>query len=387
KGFLQDALRPGHAVVFEDGTKGDDMNNRRIALLGVAALVVVACGGDAAVTTTIVNEAVATTLAPTPTSTPTSTSSAGGDANTPSSGSAAADALLAADNIDSYSHRFSVEFSGIDADGQDVTRSFTVVSLFQKEPPASSVSAEVTGFDDPEFEAFGSYGFTVLDGVTYASVPGFGCTTNPPGISPDSFLSGAFLTPDSALNDLEGVDKVGSTTYEGFDVDEYEFDETDMDLAPEDELEQLTGRFLYSPELAVVLFFEFDGEGTGFFEEGDMGTIHTESAVTGINEPVDIQVPEGCDASGQTTTDLPILADASGMFSAPGLTSYQTNETADAVLAFYKTELVAAGWEQSQEPFSAAGNSIVEYQLGNRTLVVTVATSGTKRTVTLIEDQ
>ncbi len=369
--------------------------SRNIVRIACALFVfVAACGGDGSATTEATSEPPTTTSAPTTTAasntTPPSTTSTSTDsaAPNPSPDRASPDVLFARDDIDSYRYTMTVQFEGTDIAGAATNRVFVLATAFQKEPPASDISIRFEGMDLGDDVPAGDIRFVVLDGSTFASIPGLGCVTNPPNMDPEDFLAGAFSPPDELFEELADAEQIGTTTYEGYDVEIYEVDEEGLELAADESFDEATGQFYYSPDLDAVLFFEMSGTGSqNFFEDGDQGDVRLEFAISDINDPVEVAIPDDCSESAAGPEGVPIADDATNLFSATGLASYQSAQDPADIVAFYQTELAAEGWTETEPPFSSAGTTLLQYEMGDRLLVVTVAPEGTGSLVTIIIDE
>jgi hypothetical protein len=102
---------------------------------------------------------------------------------------------------------------------------------------------------------------------------------------------------------------------------------------------------LYLSDEGYLVRIAISGEGSaglaGLAGAGE-GSVEYQLDYFDVGEPVEITVPEGCDSAGGT--DLPILSDATDLFSAAGFTTYLTKLDFDEIINFYKIEMEADGW-------------------------------------------
>ena len=213
-------------------------------------------------------------------------------------------------------------------------------------PGASTMQFTMTG------DAAGGLGETMtitqIEDAFYAILPPQECITlagqsgfeNPFGLFLDT---GGFLTEDAqrVLPDetINGVDSAHFVLNEQnlLDWEVYEIYEADLYIAKEG---------------GYVTRLRISGRGVNNVLNSDAaqeGEIYYE--LNFIPEAVPpIQVPQGCTAASDLTSEYPVLADATAVQSAPGLFSYETQTPFDEVIAFYKEALTANNeWAIAQE--------------------------------------
>ena len=283
-----------------------------------------------------------------------------------------------------------MSFEGQSGDGENILRTAVIDAAFTSDPPGSTLTISVEGMEEEEAEI--SFSMVQTEGTAYTIIPGLGCVSGPAGdsnmINP---FEEAFIVPDDMFDGLGDVDSLGTTTFEGIEVEEYTFDATDITPGAGEEIISGGGHFYVSTEYDVVVAFDLDGEGTfGMFEEGDTGSFHLGYRVTGINEPVDLAIPEECASgaggAGGAGSDLPILADATNVTSLPGLTTYTSKTSIDEIVDFYRTELTNAGWNETSDTVVAPGSALLNFAIGDDTLLVAILEYGDEVTVTLTTD-
>jgi len=85
-------------------------------------------------------------------------------------------------------------------------------------------------------------------------------------------------------------------------------------------------------------------------------------------------------------SDLPLPSDAARLVGLPGLIAFESDTSADEVVAFYQAALQAAGWELSEES-QAGGVILLLYARDEEMLDVSVEASGEGCHVELLFDE
>jgi len=97
-----------------------------------------------------------------------------------------------------------------------------------------------------------------------------------------------------------------------------------------------------------------------------------------VNTSISVKPPAAC---GGASNALPILPDAKEKAAFGDITTYTSaTKMADAV-AFYKKEMVAAGWKLDGEPVSTDQMSMLSFKKDAQTAQVTITTDQGKTTV------
>jgi hypothetical protein len=71
----------------------------------------------------------------------------------------------------------------------------------------------------------------------------------------------------------------------------------------------------------------------------------------------------------------------------PGMVMFQANASLDKVGAFYQDSLKAAGWTSNGEPFSSSGATVINWQKGTQTVIITISEMGNDSSLVLIMAQ
>lgn len=107
--------------------------------------------------------------------------------------------------------------------------------------------------------------------------------------------------------------------------------------------ESVSGDLWFSKEAGYVVKLELDLTGNeNTFGKGRSGTKKLTYELTKINTNEDFIAPPGCLS---VLDGVPIMADAEREYRLPGNLRYYTASSPEQVLAFYKEELTAQGWQ------------------------------------------
>ena len=108
----------------------------------------------------------------------------------------------------------------------------------------------------------------------------------------------------------------------------------------------------------------------------------TQAATSGALETVEAVGTEV--EFGEAPADIPVMEGADNLFAAKELVNYTTGADFNAVVDFYKQEMIANGWADSDSPIEAPGTAILTYQKENREAIVTISGDGNQTTVAII---
>ena len=380
------------------------MSKRSLTLLSCIlwlSLVTVACGssgnGPTEVPATIV--AVATLVevenaaAPTPPSPPatepalapeettiepTATTAAAALTDSPSPATAS---LNASNNygepVGVNSYRMTLRFDSTltGADGSVTTGSILIEGQRDVAQDASTFTASATGTAD--FGAGQQFNFTQIGENTHFVLPNGDCVSfSGSGPSSEANLFAVFLDEGGVLGNLAGaVPGTPSTEMvNGVLTNHYTFNETHLD--PTDpttpDITSVTGDIYLAAEGGYVVRIVMQGVGSSNLLnsiDGD-GDIYYELNYLDFDSPVVITVPDGC---GDAAADYPILADATEQNAIAGFISYRTGTSFAEAVAFYKTEMAAAGWTLTQETGVEPVLSLIFSQNGEQVEVFIVS--------------
>lgn len=290
---------------------------------------------------------------------------------------------------DISSYRAVITISGGSGNDSGETFNMEMEMLITTNPPASSLS--FTGLDlglgaeGIDLGDLGAMTIVQVDGMTYTSLPGLGCTTSE--TTDATMMEGMITRPDQMFDDLnsEGVTLVEEgVVVNGIATDHYHFDETAVQDA-DASFSSLTGDIYVAREGQFIVQFVIDGQGNvgGFGDEAttDLGTFHMEFNVFDVNSNITITAPADCstigsDGSGDGSSgsgDYPMLADAYELTTFAGVVTYKTNTSIADAAAFYRDELTAQGWSVSFD-YSDDTTALLTLDKDGAALTVTVTT-------------
>lgn len=277
------------------------------------------------------------------------------------------------ENLNSYNFTWGYTFEGSDENNNPVRGAVTVEAQHASNPLAEWQVMEASGLAADDNLV--SFTYVYLEGNEYIYTPEFGCISGAAEFDPpfqlaelqDLFSGQAQrLTPDETVN--------------GVDTYVYALDNNNLkDSEPNENIQELVeGRIYIDKATGAIVRLTAQAIGySGVLGENEtnvFGDLTMEVNVTNLNGPVDIRVPDECEA-GATGGDsaYPMTEDAANVASLPGLLTYETGMSAEEVAEFYKTAMADAGWTLTDE-ISFAGLATQTYAKDGQELSVTIAT-------------
>jgi hypothetical protein len=250
----------------------------------------------------------------------------------------------------SYRSSLTITFDGTQA-GQPLKWSGAYTHAASAEPSGRQLMIETSG-DGSEPPVL----MLELNGVAYEESGEEGCVADL--IDPDNSALGE-LEPAAQLPSLFGAEEAGTETVNGVQGVHYTFDERALTEAG---LSKSTGELWLASEGGYVLRYrQTTTADEDYFGEGTQGTMSWDYVLTGINQPVTIELPADCPLG---LVDAPMMPDAANVESLPALLDYETASSVQDVAAFYMQELPELGWTapSSGEFELPEGISAEEYQ-------------------------
>lgn len=276
---------------------------------------------------------------------------------------------LPSEVTNSFRSSISFSFAGADEDGTPFDSSLKIEGAIVVDPPASSLNFQT--LEEAGNEVGESISVVDLDGTFYALTPEFGCFVSSSPVEMD--LYDDFL---SEGGDLLGVAQRVLPDEEINGMDAFVYEITLENLAPGsvtalgiDVLE--TGRIYVSKEHQVITRIFMKGLGSSNVLTGNTevkGEVTYEINYFDFDAEVQVLVPEGCAELGEIP--YPIPEDARNITQLPGLFSYQTDQTTEALGALYKTGMPDLGYTLTDEfgtasllslTFSGDGEEVVVF--------------------------
>lgn len=277
------------------------------------------------------------------------------------------------DDLNSYRMIMDGETITPDEAGEDVVAAFVIDIGISNDPEAMSMIMSLEGVE--EAEEFGEIAMTQVDGVSYMVIPGVGCITTTEGDSLGQDNPFAELTDASAfMEDFGDADFIGEEVVNGIDTLHYAFDETSL-IDKTANVEWVEGHVYVAKEGGWLVRLAMEGEGVfdELAEEPEFGTMRIQIDITDFNQPLEFPIPAECEGEGAGGTEWPIMEDAYEVSSFGGFLTYKTDMPLEDVLNFYREELSAAGWEESEnESFTSEDASILTYYQGEESLNLSI---------------
>lgn len=277
-------------------------------------------------------------------------------------------------DLTSYRMTTTIEIVEEGSDGTTKTTTVTMESTSVADPPANSVSMTFEG-DMPELAGMQTMLLVQIEDEIYSVLPAMGCVAS-------SASEQGFENPFSDLADastfLDGV--TGATrvlpneTINGVETIHYTFEQSTL---PSDSgLQSAKGDLYVAVEggYMVRLILEGSGQVSALTDspEGGTGTVHMQMDLFDVNQPLTVEVPEGCNTADSA---YPMLDGATNLISMAGFTNYQVSgvSVADAA-AFYQTEMVAAGYTADEDStFITDTSAVLSFAKDGKNVTVTIS--------------
>jgi hypothetical protein len=274
-------------------------------------------------------------------------------------------------DLASYQATLSLSFVGTEA-GQPSQWSQTYVMLSTLQPAARQLTIESTGLPaepDPVFLA-------EMAGAAYERRGEHDCTAT--AIEPGESLAEQ-MEPAGFLTRVIGADEAGGETVDGVVVQHYTFDQRAL---VQWGVTQATGEMWLAVDGGYLVKYVLVMQaGADYFGEGIAGTLTWNYALTGVNQPVAIELPEDCPAG---MIEAPRLPDATDLLSAPGVMTYITAASPAEAVAFYQQQLSALGWQPTSDPVVAETLAVQDFTRGAQQLSILITVDEDGTTVQLL---
>jgi hypothetical protein len=278
--------------------------------------------------------------------------------------------------LNSYRMELNMRFT---PDDETAVQVMEVSVVYVAQPPATSVLMNFAGLE----EALDADTISMIqvDGLTYMTVPGFGCFSSPATESEENPFAD-LANPDQILGEMSNARRVmPDEEINGVAVQHYVFDETSL-AEEEANFTTMQGHIYIAKQGNYVVRITVSGEGSGFGEEGKYGQIEMTMDVLDANKPLVVSAPTDC--GSDAGSDYPMLADASEVASFAGLLTYKTNTPFDEVVTFYRDELTAEGWTESDDSMLFTGTAFLNFTKAGDSLTVTINEASEGKVVTVV---
>jgi hypothetical protein len=277
------------------------------------------------------------------------------------------------DRLSSYQAELALHFVGTrNGQAEEWSQSLRMRTV-RGEPSFRVVHVEGSG------PAAGQRFLADANGLRYEKVDGGECSAEPLA---DWLPLESDWEPALMLFPLHGAEEAQAGKIGGVEDRHYTFDARALG---ESELTEAQGEVWVASDGEYVLRYMVTKEGgETYFGEGIEGTLTWEYTLTSINQPLDLELPEGCPMG---LVQAPVLPDAADLEQTPEITRYTTSSSIEDVLAFYAEQLPALGWELKGEPASAETTGLTTYTLGDQQLTIVITSAEAGRSVWLLQDK
>ena len=258
----------------------------------------------------------------------------------------------------SYQARLTLNFDGTKG-GQPSQWSRVFVMQSTKDPPIRQLTSVTTGdAADPVPQYRAETG-----GVSYEKIGKGACTADVTGTG-DSLAKR--FEPAGFLSGVAGADPAGNDTINGTPAAAYTFDEHALGQSG---LTASTGRMSVATAGGYILKYQLVTKaGAKYFGEGIDGTLTWDYELTGIKQPITLQLPDDCPPG---LVSAPQLADESNLENLPGVLTYDTTASLLDILSFYQQELPKLAWAPGDLPTLTDTTEVIEFIQGASVMTVT----------------
>ncbi|HEY2980789.1 MAG TPA: hypothetical protein VGJ22_06380 [Anaerolineales bacterium] len=278
-----------------------------------------------------------------------------------------ADPRVGLSDLPSYTATLTLSFDGTKyGTAQHWTK--TYVMLASNDPQTRELSLDKAG----DLSDLDSMYAAERDGASYSWQGDNTCLAGL--IQEGDSLSDRF-EPAGFLSFVVGADEAGAETINGVASNHYTFDEHAVALR---DLADSTGELWIASDGGYVVKYVLTSNGrSDYFGEGIEGTLTEDYELSGVGDPLNIQLPADCPPG---LVDAPRLGDASNVVSDLGVLMYTTASGVQDAAAFYQQELPNLGWQATGEPIVEDTSAWLEFEKDGETLWVsiTIEEDGTK---------
>lgn len=275
--------------------------------------------------------------------------------------------------LNSYRLTMAIEIVEEGSDGTTKTTTITTETTAVADPPANAVSMTFEG-DMPELAGMQTISLIQIEDTVYSILPGMGCVAS--DASDETFEDpfGDLADASTYLDGVTGATRVlPNETINGVEAIHYTFEQST--LPNTSQLQSVKGDVYVAVEGGYMVRLILDGSGQlsalDDSPEESSGTIHLQTDLFDVNQPLTVEPPEGCDAASSA---YPMLEGATNLVSMAGFVNYQVSAVslADAV-AFYQTEMIAAGYTANKDStFVSDSSAILSFGKDGKEITVTI---------------
>jgi hypothetical protein len=281
--------------------------------------------------------------------------------------------------LKSYKSKYTIRFTGKDAQGQAVENSWGMAEEFILDPRAQHILATSSQSTQGQVTESSQYEMITIGQTTYMITQEADGTTSCISISSsDATPPEQSLSPDM-WGGVSDAQYVNTETVNGIRAKHYAWKEGSFGG-----FGWVSGKgdTWVAEDGGFVVKQVIEGTGKGFLLADDTqeGTTTVEYEVTDANGSFEIAPPAGCEGP---STDIPVMADAVETMTYGDTVSYRSPSAFADVVNFYKTEMPAAGWEASGEPMEVEGYTQLTYTKDTRTATVMLTSDASTQETTV----
>lgn len=171
-----------------------------------------------------------------------------------------------------------------------------------------------------------------------------GAGMDPTFLHPESLISRAQMEGALKLVGEETVGGVAMLHYQANGVEAGQWQNATLDLWTE-------------RDSGMLLRFKLEGTGADPFFGSGSGKVSAAYTAAGMGDEA-IAPVEGCDLS------VPLPGNTQMFVRLPGMASFDSTDSSDAIIAFYQTALPQEGWTVKEEPAQTEGLTVLSYYRG-----------------------
>ncbi|MCS6848501.1 MAG: hypothetical protein RMN52_12410 [Anaerolineae bacterium] len=301
------------------------------------------------------------------------------------------------DKLKSYRARLAWSFDGKLADGKPYTLSYTIVeSVFPADKQGYRILTGTQTPEQPDDQATWNLEMFEVAGVAYMSGT-LGAETakcEPVPMLSGLFGAGELLDLSNDSQSVRGVRLVkAGDRVNGILADQYELDAKTFLTRG---IKSAAGNIWVARDggYVVKLTLQATGDNAMLGEEAPSedeskrsrpveGKLTMEYVVLSVNKEKPITLPAACKPPQSAAADIPIPKSAANAFTREGMTMFQSEEKAEALIEFYKKEMPANGWKAGKTQ-SAAGITQMEFTKGDRKVNIFITPNPVGKGMTVI---
>ncbi len=291
------------------------------------------------------------------------------------------------ENFDSYRLKFNLEFDGLN--GSKPAKGQVEGSLeATTDPPAKHLAMQMDGATVAELAGqTNAIEFYEVNGATYIKNPLDGSWISFPSRT-DNPLTKGFFAPEDIISLPKTAQRSGEPeTVNGVSAYRYSFTEKEL-AETKYTYSGLNGKVWVAVEGDYVVKYEAAGQAKASPTDDDKmfetASVKIAYDLLETNSNLTIAPPQ----QDGGNFDLPKLEDASGVFSASGMTSYKTETKLAGVIDFYRKTLTAQGWQEDDAlSYLTDTNTMLSFKKDGTTLTITATSDGKQTNVILLSQK